>query len=287
MNSNSVLKQLVVPVIVIAFAVLLTAGFMYGLRQLTGTQPALAPVAVTPSPTPVSPASAPTLTTENKSKLLNSPKDEEGIVKLIENLPDIKLLNSIPSLEEMRGAVHILASKDADLKSYVYNIEVQENLTTNQNIFARFRYDYLTGELIRTYPEDKDSPSVIDKQTGEVKILIHSGVNEEERWECDSGPQLVLNFCANTEFRWADQLLNIVYQRIIMDTTILQEKRDTLKKAEETWIKQKEEKCAPKLIEYDNGTVGYDGSIQPLLSALCKESMTRERIKELIDNYLR
>jgi hypothetical protein len=61
MNSNSVLKQLVAPILVITFAVLLTAGFMYGLRQLTGTQPALAPVAVTPSPTPVSPASAPTL----------------------------------------------------------------------------------------------------------------------------------------------------------------------------------------------------------------------------------
>jgi hypothetical protein len=43
MNSNSVLKQLVAPILVIAFAILLTAGFMYGLRQLAGTQPALAP----------------------------------------------------------------------------------------------------------------------------------------------------------------------------------------------------------------------------------------------------
>jgi hypothetical protein len=166
MNSNSIVKQLVVPILVITFAVLLTAGFMYGLRQLTGTQPALAPVAVTPSPTPVSPASAPTLIEplEIPDDWLTYRNEEFGFEFLYPG--EVKIQTPNKENSRVLFSLELAATDDLDKKYLPPDIyqknkqAMEEGETIANQVWGEFSFfvrvhDALFEELVQRISEEE------------------------------------------------------------------------------------------------------------------------------------
>lgn len=206
--------------------------------------------------------------------------DEANIVELVKDLPDIALLQSIT----LNQNIELRVVERPQKENTYFVVEVWENLTGEPALFQRYRYNVSTNELMIDLPLNPSefdifTRSVLDKETGEIVALM----NGDTREDCATGTQLVLNFCGGRTADLADEVLGVVYQRILGDSTISQEAKNDLVEEERAWIQEKEEECAPQLTESGQ----YDGSIQPLLMARCEESMARERIGMLLDTYLR
>jgi uncharacterized protein YecT (DUF1311 family) len=213
--------------------------------------------------------------------------DERTVINLIERLPDVRLLKAISPQGDTEGITIRVTERPHDDNPY-FVAEAWEDLSGEYLLFQKYRYDPMNDEVVIELllnPDRLDifTRSVIDKETGEILAIIDGG----EKEKCSDGTQLVLNFCARRKLDLADNVLNIIYARIIMDSNIPQGARDTLIVAQKEWMNRKESECKEKIIDYGNGVLGYEsGTSAPFIEATCKEKMSRERINELVNTYL-
>jgi uncharacterized protein YecT (DUF1311 family) len=257
--------KLIIPVLVVG-AVVVIAGVLL-LRQDAQSEASSSPTAP--------PASSPTLPSNGEQI------SENEVLRIIENLPDNKLLSSLAPIQERGKSLELRVIDKPQEDNPYFIVEAWESLSGATTLFQRYRYNVNENELsidLSLNPDEFDiyTRSVLNIDTGEVIAVIDKDIKEG----C-SGPQIILNFCAGREEVLADGILNTIYQRILADTTISQGTKNTLLKEQNQWSDQRIEECAP---EFDNSEQ-YDGSIQPLVAAKCRENMTRERINELLSSY--
>ena len=92
--------------------------------------------------------------------------------------------------------------------------------------------------------------------------------------DCQNGPQSALNECAGAAFRAADAQLNAVYRKLTARLAGGPGAR-SLVEAQRAWVRFRDAEC--ELATSDN----EGGSIRPMLTSACMESMTRRRTAAL------
>jgi len=87
---------------------------------------------------------------------------------------------------------------------------------------------------------------------------------------CRGNTQMELNQCAANDYRAADRDLNAYYSKL--------EKTKELVAAERAWIAYRDAECAyqAKAVE--------GGSMAPMVHASCLTELTKQRLKQLIDD---
>ncbi|MBC2885454.1 lysozyme inhibitor LprI family protein [Ochrobactrum sp. CM-21-5] len=91
--------------------------------------------------------------------------------------------------------------------------------------------------------------------------------------------QATMNQCADGEFSAADKKLNANYKSIQRRLADTPDAKKLLAASQRAWLKFRDAECA------FSSSASDGGSIQPMLIANCKASLTSDRNKQL-DNYL-
>ena len=87
---------------------------------------------------------------------------------------------------------------------------------------------------------------------------------------CPGNTQMEMNQCAANEYRSADKELNSFYSKL--------EKSKELVSAERAWIAYRDAECAYQVKAVEGG------SMAPLVQASCLADLTKQRLKQLMNN---
>jgi uncharacterized protein YecT (DUF1311 family) len=90
---------------------------------------------------------------------------------------------------------------------------------------------------------------------------------------CSEQIQLALTACANSAYRRADADLNRTYGRVLARVSAVD--RAKLRTAQRAWLRFRDAQCTFEAAAYDGG------SMQPMVKALCLESVTRARERQV------
>jgi Uncharacterized protein conserved in bacteria len=85
--------------------------------------------------------------------------------------------------------------------------------------------------------------------------------------------QSEMNQCASADYKKSDNELNMTYQQVLKLTS--GEQRNLLQSAQKEWIRFRDADCKFQTFK------SSDGSVNPLNTALCLQSKTEQRTKEL------
>jgi uncharacterized protein YecT (DUF1311 family) len=107
-----------------------------------------------------------------------------------------------------------------------------------------------------------------------------------EDWDCskaDTLPQQGMNYCAAEDYKKADDELNAIWPKVrayakqldSYEDKSLKGAADALLNGQRGWIKYRDGQCELE------GFYARGGTLEPLLVATCKASLTRARIEEL------
>ena len=97
--------------------------------------------------------------------------------------------------------------------------------------------------------------------------------------DCKDQTQMGLNQCAAVSYEKADEALNKAYKEVLLRLKDRGDAAGLLAKAQKSWLAFRDSECAFS----SSGVSG--GSIYPMIHAICLETLTRERTKQL-RNYL-
>jgi len=97
--------------------------------------------------------------------------------------------------------------------------------------------------------------------------------------DCKDQTQMGLNQCAAVSYEKADEALNKAYKEALLRLKDRGDAAGLLAKAQKSWLAFRDSECAFS----SSGVSG--GSIYPMIHAICLETLTRERTKQL-RNYL-
>jgi uncharacterized protein YecT (DUF1311 family) len=87
---------------------------------------------------------------------------------------------------------------------------------------------------------------------------------------CPGNTQMEMNQCAANDYRSADRDLNAFYSKL--------EKSKELVSAERAWITYRDAECAYQVKAVEGG------SMAPMVQALCLADLTKQRLKQLMND---
>jgi uncharacterized protein YecT (DUF1311 family) len=111
-----------------------------------------------------------------------------------------------------------------------------------------------------------------------VPLLISGGLALAADVDCRNPlDQASMNICADRDFKVADRKLNETYRALSAKTS--KAGRDKLQKAQRAWVNWRDAQCR------FNTLGSADGSVHPMVYALCLDQLTQAQTK-LLDGQL-